>query len=76
MTKPEVVLAPEIEHFYSQVIDESARLSTSADGRLELIRTQEILRRFLPSAPARVLDVGGGRGCTHGGSSKTVTRSS
>ncbi|MFI9307891.1 class I SAM-dependent methyltransferase [Streptomyces triculaminicus] len=55
-------LAPEIEHFYSQVIDESDRLTMSADGRLELVRTQEILRRFLPPSPARVLDVGGGPG--------------
>lgn len=46
MSKPE--LAPEVEHFYSQVVDESARLNISADGRLELLRTQEILRRFLP----------------------------
>lgn len=60
MSKPE--LAPVVDHFYSQVIDESARLSVSADGRLELLRTQEILRRFLPAAPARVLDVGGGPG--------------
>ncbi|MCP3801986.1 class I SAM-dependent methyltransferase [Allokutzneria sp. A3M-2-11 16] len=55
-------LAPEIEHFYSQVVDESARLSMSADGQLELLRTQEILRRFLPPPPARILDVGGGSG--------------
>ncbi len=34
----------------------------SADGRLELLRTQELLRRFLPAPPARVLDVGGGTG--------------
>jgi ubiquinone/menaquinone biosynthesis C-methylase UbiE len=60
MPKPE--LAPEVEHFYSQVIDESTRLSTSADGRLELLRTQELLRRYLPPPPARVLDVGGGPG--------------
>lgn len=60
MSSPE--LAPEIERFYSQVVDESARLSMSADGRLELLRTQEILRRFLPAPPARVLDVGGGAG--------------
>ncbi|MEU4164549.1 class I SAM-dependent methyltransferase [Actinoplanes sp. NPDC026670] len=60
MANPE--LAPEIDRFYSQVIDESTRLSMSADGRLELLRTQEILRRFLPAAPARVLDVGGGPG--------------
>ena len=60
MANPE--LAPEVEHFYSQVIDESSRLSMSADGRLELLRTQEILRRFLPPPPARILDVGGGAG--------------
>ncbi|WP_405811210.1 class I SAM-dependent methyltransferase [Streptomyces sp. NBC_01520] len=60
MANPE--LAPEVEHFYSQVVDEDTRLRTSADGRLELIRTQEILRRFLPPAPAHVLDVGGGSG--------------
>lgn len=60
MSKPE--LAPVVEHFYSQVIDESTRLSMSADGRLELLRTQEILRRFLPPAPARILDIGGGPG--------------
>jgi ubiquinone/menaquinone biosynthesis C-methylase UbiE len=29
---------------------------------LELVRTQEILRRHLPAAPARVLDAGGGTG--------------
>ncbi|WP_030897672.1 class I SAM-dependent methyltransferase [Streptomyces sp. NRRL F-5126] len=55
-------LAPEIEHFYSEVVDESDRLSMSADGRLELLRTRELLGRFLPPAPARVLDVGGGPG--------------
>jgi SAM-dependent methyltransferase len=60
MANPE--LAPAIERFYSQVIDENIRLSMSADGRLELLRTQEILRRFLPSPPAQVLDVGGGTG--------------
>lgn len=31
-------------------------------GLLELIRTQELLRRFLPAPPASVLDVGGGAG--------------
>ena len=31
-------------------------------GQLELVRTQEILRRHLPPPPARVLDVGGGPG--------------
>ena len=31
-------------------------------GRLEFWRTQDVLRRILPPAPARVLDVGGGTG--------------
>ena len=31
-------------------------------GRLELWRTQDVLRRWLPAPPARVLDVGGGSG--------------
>jgi SAM-dependent methyltransferase len=55
-------LAPEVERFYSETIDESERLSVAADGRLELIRTQELLRRYLPPAPAKILDVGGGPG--------------
>ncbi|MFJ2646807.1 class I SAM-dependent methyltransferase [Streptomyces sp. NPDC087420] len=60
MVLPE--LSPEVTAFYSQVVDEGTRLSSSADGRLELLRTRELLRRFLPPAPARVLDVGGGTG--------------
>ncbi|MER6392421.1 class I SAM-dependent methyltransferase [Streptomyces sp. NPDC001523] len=55
-------LAPEVRTFYESAIDEGTRLRASADGRLELLRTREILRRFLPDAPARVLDVGGGTG--------------
>ncbi|MEU1271007.1 class I SAM-dependent methyltransferase [Streptomyces sp. NPDC005799] len=31
-------------------------------GRLEFWRTQDVLRRILPAAPARLLDVGGGSG--------------
>jgi SAM-dependent methyltransferase len=38
---------------------EQARLRSC---RLELIRTQELLRRFLPPPPAAILDVGGGAG--------------
>ncbi|MFE7838338.1 class I SAM-dependent methyltransferase [Streptomyces sp. NPDC057474] len=40
---------------------ENTRLRQGA-GRLEFWRTQDILRRLLPDAPARVLDVGGGTG--------------
>lgn len=31
-------------------------------GRLEFVRTQELLKRFLPAPPAIVVDVGGGAG--------------
>jgi SAM-dependent methyltransferase len=40
---------------------ESRRL-TSGASQLELARTQEILRRYLPHPPATILDVGGGPG--------------
>lgn len=60
MTSPEP--APEIVTFYAETIDEAQRLTMSADGRLEMVRTQELLRRHLPQAPAQVLDVGGGPG--------------
>lgn len=59
-TAPRV--APEILDFYTSVFDESTRLTSSADGALELLRTQEILRRRLPPAPAAVIDIGGGAG--------------
>ncbi|MFG2882980.1 class I SAM-dependent methyltransferase [Streptomyces sp. NPDC048297] len=57
-------VSSELLEFYGNTIDESERLTSSADGLLELLRTQEILRRYLPSGRARVLDVGGGPG-TH-----------
>jgi len=44
---------------YESGIEEN-RLSTW--GRLELIRTTEILRRYLPAPPATIADVGGGPG--------------
>ncbi|MFJ2739307.1 class I SAM-dependent methyltransferase [Streptomyces sp. NPDC087440] len=61
MTTPPAV-ARAVLDFYAKTIDESTRLTGSADGRLELIRTKELLRRHLPQAPATVLDVGGGPG--------------
>jgi ubiquinone/menaquinone biosynthesis C-methylase UbiE len=42
-------------------ISEERRITVGL-GQLELVRTQEILRRHLPPAPARVLDVGGATG--------------
>jgi SAM-dependent methyltransferase len=49
-----------LEHYRDQ--DEGSRLTRSAHGRLEFLRTQELLRRHLPAPPASVLDVGGGTG--------------
>lgn len=55
-------LDPVIDRFYTESYDEVDRLSVTAAGRLEFERTKELLRRFLPPPPARVLDVGGGPG--------------
>ncbi|WP_405821269.1 class I SAM-dependent methyltransferase [Streptomyces sp. NBC_00838] len=55
-------LAPSVMRFYGETVNEDSRLRCSADGQMELVRTQELLRRFLPPAPARVLDVGGATG--------------
>ncbi|NMM23358.1 MAG: class I SAM-dependent methyltransferase [Phycicoccus sp.] len=41
---------------------ERDRLFRDGEPRLELTRTLELLDRFLPSAPARLIDVGGGPG--------------
>lgn len=41
---------------------EKGRLPGGAPGRLEYARTRELLSRYLPPAPAAVLDVGGGAG--------------
>jgi 2-polyprenyl-3-methyl-5-hydroxy-6-metoxy-1,4-benzoquinol methylase len=53
----------EIIAYYAQG-KEDARLREGGApaGRLEFWRTQDVLRRLLPAAPARVLDVGGGSG--------------
>jgi SAM-dependent methyltransferase len=53
-------VAPEVLEHYGQ-FDEGGRI-TAGLGRLELLRTQEILRRHLPDAPLEILDVGGGTG--------------
>jgi ubiquinone/menaquinone biosynthesis C-methylase UbiE len=41
---------------------ERDRLFSEGEPRLELARTLEMLDRFLPSAPARLIDIGGGPG--------------
>lgn len=54
-------LSDEILSFYRQT-QESGRLTANTKGQLEFVRTQEILTRYLPPAPAVVLDIGGGSG--------------
>jgi ubiquinone/menaquinone biosynthesis C-methylase UbiE len=53
---------PDLHRFYTSRYVEDERLRKSPHGRLEFARTRELLRRELPPAPARVLDVGGGTG--------------
>ena len=54
------MVAPEILDYYSAGKEEE-RLTASI-GRLESVRTWDILDRHLPPPPCRVLDVGGGTG--------------
>jgi len=53
-------LKPEIRAYYDAAAEEE-RLQ-NGPSQLEFVRTQEILRRILPSPPAMILDVGGGPG--------------
>ena len=48
-----------VSHY--ETVPEHDRI-TEGLRQLELLRTQEVLRRHLPAAPARVLDVGGATG--------------
>lgn len=54
------MIASEILDYYGAG-NEEQRLTASL-GRLERMRTWDIMERHLPPAPARVLDVGGGTG--------------
>ena len=57
----EPILDPDILSFYAGDYDEDVRLR-SGIRELELIRTREIIRRYLPSEGLDILDVGGGGG--------------
>jgi ubiquinone/menaquinone biosynthesis C-methylase UbiE len=54
------VIDGDMQRYYEQG-RERERL-TRGGGTLELVRTQELLQRYLPPPPADVLDVGGGPG--------------
>lgn len=58
MTKPD--LPDEMVAHYADGY-EAARLGQGA-SQIEMARTQELVRRYLPPAPALVLDIGGGPG--------------
>lgn len=55
-------LDPDILAFYTEVEDETSRLTRSPHGRLELIRTRALIHRHLQPIAMDVLDVGGGSG--------------
>jgi ubiquinone/menaquinone biosynthesis C-methylase UbiE len=55
------LIAPDVVRYYEQG-GEATRLFDTPQGRLELLRTQEIIQRYLPQPPAIILDVGGGPG--------------
>jgi SAM-dependent methyltransferase len=52
---------PDMLAYYARGTEDS-RLLERAEGLLERTRTEELLSRFLPSAPAVILDVGGATG--------------
>jgi SAM-dependent methyltransferase len=53
-------MRPEVTNYYQRG-GEQVRLSAGA-GRLEFLRTWDVLTRFLPAAPASMVDVGGATG--------------
>jgi 2-polyprenyl-3-methyl-5-hydroxy-6-metoxy-1,4-benzoquinol methylase len=57
----EARLPEEVVRHYQDGAYEQSRI-TQGLGRLELVRTQEVVRRHLPNERLRVLDVGGGAG--------------
>jgi ubiquinone/menaquinone biosynthesis C-methylase UbiE len=60
ITNREELDAEILAHYEEGV--ERERLLRGGAGRLEYLRTRELLARYLPPAPATVLDVGGGAG--------------
>jgi SAM-dependent methyltransferase len=52
---------PRLLDYYERSHAERDRLGRR-EGQLELVRTQELMGRFLPPPPARIIDIGGGTG--------------
>jgi 2-polyprenyl-3-methyl-5-hydroxy-6-metoxy-1,4-benzoquinol methylase len=55
-------LPPEIRAYYEQGHEAERLLGGSPSGPLELVRTQELILRYLPDDKQEILDVGGGPG--------------
>lgn len=55
-------MADDLDEHYGPALPEDSRLTRTPHGRLELLRTQELVRRHLEVPGLRVLDVGGGTG--------------
>ena len=53
---------PDVIRHYEERYDEDTRLERDPSNRLELIRTRQLLDRYLPEPPAAIVDVGGGPG--------------
>lgn len=62
MTGPLPDLAPEIRAYYERGHEVDRLKGRLPSGPLELLRTKEIVLRFIRPAPLDVLDVGGGAG--------------
>ena len=50
-----------IEH-YEEDYDEADRLFEGGWGQVEWLRTKELIGRFIPDVPAKIIDIGGGPG--------------
>ena len=52
----------EIIQHYEEDYDEAERLFSGGWGQVEWLRTKELVSRFLPEPPAKIIDIGGGPG--------------
>jgi hypothetical protein len=58
----QLTVDPAIETHYSSRWNEATRLSSTLKGRFEQARLYDFLGQWLPPAPGRVADIGGGPG--------------
>jgi ubiquinone/menaquinone biosynthesis C-methylase UbiE len=58
----EYEIPTEIIQHYEEDYDEAERLFSGGWGQIELLRTKELIGRFIPEPPAKIIDIGGGPG--------------